>query len=87
MIDVHRWQGLHVVLAEVEPNAVLDTGHSADRDGHLLAPPEVPLLEEHVGDMVVAGLDDQPVNLADIVSVAWTCSPRRTATSPKGTVS
>ena len=65
MIDVHRRQVLHVPLGDVEPDAVLDAGHGADRDGHLLAAPQVTLLQEHVAHMVAAGVDDQALDLAD----------------------
>jgi len=40
-----------------------DLGHGADRDSYFLAAPHVPLLEEHVGDLVAARIHDQPLDL------------------------
>ena len=53
-------------LAQAEPDTVLGVGDGADRDGHFLAAPQVPLLEEHVGHVVVAGIDDEPFHMADL---------------------
>src|SRR5215472_7313278 len=66
VINVHRRQVPHVVLGEVEPDTVLGPGDGADRDGYLLAPPQVPLLEQHVGHVVVAQVDDEPFHVADL---------------------
>ena len=40
-----------------------DLSHSADRDGHFLAAPHVPLLEEHVGYIVAARFHHQSLDL------------------------
>jgi hypothetical protein len=40
-----------------------DLGHRADRDSHFPVAPSVSLLEEHVGHIVAAGVDDQPLDL------------------------
>ncbi|HXN63379.1 MAG TPA: hypothetical protein VN886_23245 [Acidimicrobiales bacterium] len=56
MIDICRRQVLHLLLGDVEPDSVLDSGHGADRDGDFLASPKVPFLEEHMGYPVIAGI-------------------------------
>src|SRR5271163_947362 len=59
-------QVLDLLLGNAELDAVLaDSGHGADRDRHYLAAEHVSLLEEHVGDLVAAGVDDEPLDLAD----------------------
>src|SRR5260370_1987383 len=53
-VDVHGRQALHVALGDAELDAlVADLGHSLDRDGHLLAAPQVALLEQYVRHVVV----------------------------------
>jgi hypothetical protein len=47
------------------PSSMPVTG--ADRDGHFLAAPQVPLLEEHVGHGVVFRVDDEPLDFSDVV--------------------
>src|ERR1039458_1905753 len=59
-------QVLHLELGDVEPDTAVDAGHGADGDGYFLAAPQVPLLEQHVGYVVVAGVDDEPLDLADV---------------------
>src|ERR1019366_427119 len=65
MIDVHRRQLLHLVLGDAEPDTVVDSGHGADRDSYLLAAPQMPLLEQHMGYPVVARIDDEPLDKPD----------------------
>src|SRR5690348_12549652 len=58
-------QVLHLVFGEVEMDKESpDLSHGADRDGHFLAAPQVPLLQEHVGDLVAARLYGQPLDLS-----------------------
>ena len=64
VIDVRGRQVFHLVLGEAEVDKQgPDLGHSADRDSYFLAAPHVPLLEEHVGDLVAARLHDQALDL------------------------
>jgi hypothetical protein len=50
---ISRWQVLYLLLGDVELDAVLvDSGHGANRDRHVLTAEHVSLLEEHVGDLV-----------------------------------
>jgi hypothetical protein len=65
-MDVDGRQVLHLLLGDVEPDAVVDAGDRADRDGHFLASPQMPLLEEHMGHMVVSRVDDQALDPPDI---------------------
>ena len=43
-----------------------DPAHGADRDGHFLAAPEVTLLQEYVGHMMIVRCDDQPLHVSDL---------------------
>src|SRR6478672_1323386 len=62
-----QWrQVLDLSLRDVEPDPVLDRGDGADRDGHLLAAPQVALLEEDVGHLVVGGIHHEPLHLPDL---------------------
>jgi hypothetical protein len=64
VINVHGQQIFHLVLGEAEMDKESpDLGHGADRDGHFLAAPDVPLLEEHVGYTVAARFHDQSLDL------------------------
>jgi hypothetical protein len=81
-------QVLDLLLGDAELDAVLaDSGHGADRDRHYLTAEHVSLLEQHVGDLMAIGVDDEPWICPMLPSVAWTCSPPRTPTSPAGRVS
>src|ERR1039457_7544142 len=53
------------VLGDAEPDTVVDSGHGADRDSYLLAAPQMPLLEQHMGYPVVARIDDEPLDKPD----------------------
>ena len=44
---------------------VAGLGDGADRDGYFLAAEHMPLLQQHVGHMAAAGVDDQPLDLPD----------------------
>jgi hypothetical protein len=45
---------------------LVDCRHDADRDRHYLAAEHVSLLEQHVGDLVAAGVNDEPLDLPDV---------------------
>ena len=66
VIDVHGRKVLHLLLGDVEPDSVLDSGHGADRDGDLLTPPQMPLPEQHVGNPVGLRIDEQALHQADL---------------------
>ncbi len=87
MADVYGWQVLHVLLGDVELDAVLDVGHSADRDGHFSAAPQMPLLQEHVGYVLVGRVDDESLDSPDVAVGGMDVLARRTSTSPRGTLS
>ena len=60
----HGRQVFHLVFSEAEMDKKSpDLSHGTDRDSHFLAAPPVPLLEEHVGDMVAARFHDQSLDL------------------------
>src|SRR5262249_10660893 len=61
-----RWQVFHLFPGDVEPDAVVDLGDGADRDGDLLAPPQMPLLQQHVGHVLVVRVDEEPLHPADL---------------------
>ena len=61
------WQVLHLLPGDAELDAALvDSRHGADRDRHDLTSEHVSLLEEHVGDVVAAGVEDEPLDLSDV---------------------
>ena len=62
----HRREGLDVVLGQVHRDALVDLIDRADRNGDLLAPPKVAFLEQHVGDVTLGRIDDEPFDLADL---------------------
>src|ERR1022692_1924831 len=62
VIDDHGRQVLHLLLGNAELDAVVDPGDGADRDGYFLAAEHVPLLQEHMGHVVVARVDDKPLD-------------------------
>jgi hypothetical protein len=65
-IDVHWRQILYLLLAEADLDAVDGPGHGADRDGHVLTAPQMPLLQEHMRHAVAVRIDDQPSYLANM---------------------
>ena len=48
LVEVDRWQVSHLVLGEIEPDAVRDACHGTDRNGDPLLAPEVALVEQDV---------------------------------------
>jgi len=50
---------LHRLLGDVEPDAIVDPGHGADRDSHSLAATQA---EEYAGHAMVASVDDEPLD-------------------------
>ena len=66
VVDRHRRQILDLSLGQVEPDSGLYPADRPDGDGHFLASPQVPLLQEHVRHLMVIGVDDKAFNLPDI---------------------
>ena len=66
VIGVHGRQVPHLLLGDVEPDAVHDPGDGANRDGHLPAAKQMPLLQQHVAYVVVARVDDKPLDSSDL---------------------
>ena len=61
-----RWrQILHLLLGEVEPDSFVDRGHGTHRDGDFLMAPQMPLLEQHMGHLLVVRIDDESQHLPD----------------------
>ena len=58
-------QVLHLLLGEVEPDSFVDRGHGTDRDGDFPAAPQMPLLEQHMGHLLVVRIDDESQYLPD----------------------
>src|SRR5580693_3060634 len=82
--SAHRRQVLHLLLGEVEPDPVVDPSHGTDRDGDFLAPPNMPLLEQNVGHLVVARIDHEAMHLSDgavegtdMIAVTQVCLTQR----------
>src|SRR5580704_13068325 len=61
-----RRQVFDLLLGDAEPDSVRDGGDGADRDGDLLAPPQVALLEQDVGHGVVAAIHHKAFYLPDL---------------------
>src|SRR5437773_3031315 len=64
--SLHWRQVFYLLLGQAEPDPVLHTGHRADRDGDLLTPPQMPLLEQHVGHPVVVRIDQEALDPPDL---------------------
>src|SRR5262245_54784279 len=54
------------MLGHAEPDAALEVSDSADRNRHFLTPPQVAFLEEDMSDVVLARVDDQAFDHADL---------------------
>ena len=63
--QIDRRQMLHLLLCQIHPYPIVHARRGSDRNGDLLAPPQVALLEQHVGHMVVVGVDHQPLHRTD----------------------
>ena len=63
-------QVFYLLLGQAEPDPVLDTGHRAGWDGDLLASPQMPLLEQHVGHPVVVRVDQEALDPPDL-TIEW----------------
>ena len=66
VVDVHERQVLRLLLGDVELDAVHDPGDGPDRDGHFPAAKHMPLLQQHVADVMAARVDDKPLNSPDL---------------------
>ena len=58
-------QVLHLLLGDVEPDSFVDRGHGTDRDGDFPPAPQMPLLEHHMGHLLVVRIDDESQHLPD----------------------
>src|SRR5690348_7831373 len=64
---VAEWrQILDLLLRDVEPDPGVDGRDRGDRDGHLLAAPQVALLEQDVGYLLVGWIHHESLNLPDV---------------------
>src|SRR5579871_1226807 len=64
-VELDRRQVCDLVLAEAEPHAVVDAGDGTDRDSDFLLAPEMALVEQDVGDVVVGRVDNEALDAAD----------------------
>ena len=58
--------GPYLLLGEIDPDSGVDPGHGADRDGYFLAPPKMPLLEEHVSHPAIARGNKEALDPPDL---------------------
>ena len=65
-IDVHGRQVLRLLLGDIELDDVHDPSDGADRNGHFPAAEQMPLLQQHVAHVVVARVDDKPLDPPDL---------------------
>src|ERR1700728_1850117 len=63
---VGRRQVLHLLPGEAERDAVVEPGDLVERDGDLLASPQVPLAEQHVGHPAAGRVEAERAQLADV---------------------
>jgi hypothetical protein len=75
VIEVHVRQVLHRLPLGVGANAAVDFVHRADRNRHVLATLHVPVLEEHMGHPVLAIVDDESLDLADVTVTGMDVRP------------
>src|SRR5260370_37196974 len=59
-------QVLYLLPGEAEPDAVVEPGHLVERDGDVLARPQMPFPDQHVGHLAAARVDAQGVDLPDV---------------------
>ena len=64
-INVDSWQISHLVLGESESNAIFGVFHGVDRNGDRLFAPEVTFVQQDVGHVMVAGIDDEASDPSD----------------------
>jgi hypothetical protein len=64
--DVHEREVLRLLLADVEVDAVHHPGDSTDRNDHIPAAEQMSLLQEHVAHVVIARVDDKPLDPPDL---------------------
>jgi hypothetical protein len=64
-IDVEGRQLLCVALRDVQADAVVDCGHGADRNSDFLAAPQMALLKEDMGYVVITRIENKPVDSPD----------------------
>ena len=81
VMDVHRVANPILLPGDTELDSFVHPSWGADGDSHFLTAPEVPLLEENMRNMtMITGVITNPWTRPMARCVAWTCSPRRTAT-------
>src|ERR1035441_6322021 len=65
VLDIDGREPLDLVPAECYLDELADAFHGADRNRHRLLAPQVSLIEQDVGHVVVAGIDHEPLDLPD----------------------
>jgi hypothetical protein len=65
VIDLHRRQVFHLVLRETDLDTIVDAGPGADRNGDFFFTPEVSFVEQDVGHVVGARIDDESPDAPD----------------------
>src|SRR5580704_10356302 len=63
--DFDRWQVAHLVLGQVEPDAIRHILYGIYRDGNPFLAPKMAFVQEHMGNVMVAWVDDQPLDPSD----------------------
>src|SRR5689334_22524687 len=63
--ELDRGQLLYLLARQVDSDVLADARRGSDRDRHLLSPPDVALLEEHMCDVMILRVDDQALHRSD----------------------
>jgi hypothetical protein len=66
VVELDRRQLSHLVPGEAELHAVVYVGDRTDRNGDLFLAPEVSLVEQDMGDVMIRRVDDQPLDPPDV---------------------
>jgi RsiW-degrading membrane proteinase PrsW (M82 family) len=65
-VGVRRRQVAYLLPGDAEPDAVVERGHSAERDGDFPAAKQVPFADQHVSHPAADRVDAEPANLPDV---------------------
>jgi hypothetical protein len=67
MVEFDGRQIAYLVLGQFEEHSfgAIDVSDGTDRDGDLLLAPEMALVQEHMGHVVITRVDDKALDVAD----------------------
>jgi hypothetical protein len=73
VVEVDGRQILYLLLGDAKADLRSKVHHGADGDCHFFAAPQMPFLEQNVSDVMVAGVDDEPLDFSNLTirGVYW----------------